>query len=53
MAKLVILQDCARDVSLVIDLLYEYGAVVDLEANGLTLQNHALPPEVPERRHSR
>ncbi|KAM7313167.1 hypothetical protein ISCGN_003056 [Ixodes scapularis] len=36
--KFVVLQDCSRDVILGMDFLCEYGAVIDLGANQLTLR---------------
>ncbi|KAM7303115.1 uncharacterized protein ISCGN_018623 [Ixodes scapularis] len=42
--KFVVLQDCSRDVILGMDFLCEYGAVIDLGANQLTLRKPVLPP---------
>ena len=46
--KFVVLQNCARDVILGMDFLCEYGAVIDLGANRLTLRKPALPPQEPK-----
>ncbi|KAM7303868.1 retropepsin-like aspartic protease [Ixodes scapularis] len=42
--KFVVLQDCSRDVILGMDFLCEYGAVIDLAANQLTLRKPVQPP---------
>ncbi|KAM7313892.1 uncharacterized protein ISCGN_003679 [Ixodes scapularis] len=46
--KFVVLQDCSRDVILGMDFLCEYGAVIDLGANRLTLRKPVSPPEEPK-----
>ena len=46
--KFVVLQNCARDVILGMDFLCEYGAVIDLGANRLTLRKTVLPPQEPK-----
>ncbi|KAM7312715.1 uncharacterized protein ISCGN_009620 [Ixodes scapularis] len=46
--KFVILQDCARDVILGMDFLCEYGAVIDLGENRLTLRTPVPPSERPQ-----
>ncbi|KAM7295620.1 hypothetical protein ISCGN_025117 [Ixodes scapularis] len=46
--KFVVLQDCSRDVILGMDFLCEYGAVIDLGANRLTLRKPVPPPEEPK-----
>ncbi|KAM7292943.1 hypothetical protein ISCGN_026076 [Ixodes scapularis] len=51
--KFVVLQDCSRDVILGMDFLCEYGAVIDLGANRLTLRKPASPRRNPKRRHPR
>ncbi|KAM7315693.1 hypothetical protein ISCGN_005476, partial [Ixodes scapularis] len=45
--KFVVLQDCSRDVILGMDFLCEYGAVIDLGANQLTLRKPVSPPRRP------
>ncbi|KAM7315468.1 uncharacterized protein ISCGN_005251 [Ixodes scapularis] len=46
--KFVVLQDCSRDVILGMDFLCEYGAVIDLGTNRLTLRKPAPPAEEPK-----
>ncbi|KAM7310228.1 solute carrier family 22 member 2-like [Ixodes scapularis] len=46
--KFVVLQDCSRDVILGMDFLCEYGAVIDLGTNRLTLRKPAPPAEEPQ-----
>ncbi|KAM7300507.1 uncharacterized protein ISCGN_016119 [Ixodes scapularis] len=46
--KFVILQDCSRDVILGMDFLCEYGAVIDLGENRLTLRKPVPPSEKPQ-----
>ncbi|KAM7298500.1 uncharacterized protein ISCGN_019095, partial [Ixodes scapularis] len=46
--KFVVLQDCSRDVILGMDFLCEYGAVIDLGTNRLTLRKPVPPAEEPQ-----
>ncbi|KAM7285659.1 uncharacterized protein ISCGN_032546 [Ixodes scapularis] len=46
--KFVVLQDCSRDVILGMDFLCEYGAVIDLGTNRLTLRKPVPPSEEPQ-----
>ncbi|KAM7294792.1 hypothetical protein ISCGN_024297 [Ixodes scapularis] len=51
--KFVILQDCSRDVILGMDFLCEYGAVIDLGRNRLTLRTPVPPSGNPKQRQPR
>ncbi|KAM7285274.1 uncharacterized protein ISCGN_032228 [Ixodes scapularis] len=46
--KFVVLQDCSRDVILGMDFLCEYGAVIDLRENRLTLRKPAPAVKEPK-----
>lgn len=45
--KFLVLENCSRDVILGIDFLTEYGAVIDLGTNRLTLRTPAPTQEIP------
>lgn len=50
--KFVVLQNCSRDVILGMDFLCEYGAIIDLAENKLTLRRVPAPSEDPRPIHA-